>query len=214
MNPEIISNAKVLWDFMKLDQPLRKVDCLLVMGSHDLRVAEYGARLFLDGWAPFMICSGGLGNLTRSQWHEAEAVKFARVARKMGVPHERILVEDKSTNTGENVTFTKLMLESKDLHPQSFILVHKPYMERRALATFQKLWPERQAIVTSPPQAFEEYPTKTISRHRMINIMVGDFQRLQNYPEKGFQISQPIPDKVLLAFQRLVRAGYTQHLIH
>ena len=77
------------------------------MGSHDLRVGEYGARLWLDGWAPWMLLSGGLGNLTKHIWEEAEADQFARIAREMGVPQEQILIENRSTNTGENVAFSR-----------------------------------------------------------------------------------------------------------
>ena len=46
---EIIVQAGILWDYLRLGEPLRKADCLIAMGSHDLRVAEYAARLFLDG---------------------------------------------------------------------------------------------------------------------------------------------------------------------
>ena len=56
------------------------------MGSHDLRVAERGAQLFLEHWAPLLIFSGGLGNLTRGVWEQPEADRFAEIAVRMGVP--------------------------------------------------------------------------------------------------------------------------------
>jgi hypothetical protein len=43
--------------------------------------------------------------------------------------------------------------------------------------------------------------------------MVGDLQRIKVYPEKGFQISQDIPDDVWKAYEELVRLGYTKHLV-
>ena len=140
MKPSLLNDAQVLWDYMKLNQPLQRADCLLVMGSHDLRVAEFGAKLYLDGWAPLMVCSGGLGNQTRNLWDETEARKFSQIAHRMGIPTEKILLEEESTNTGENIIFSRRLLQSKSINPSSFLLVHKPYMERRALATFQKLW--------------------------------------------------------------------------
>jgi hypothetical protein len=43
--------------------------------------------------------------------------------------------------------------------------------------------------------------------------MVGDLERIKLYPEKGFQIYQEIPEDVWAAFEELVNAGYTRHLV-
>ncbi len=211
---EVVKQAQVLWDYMKLGQPLQKAGALLVMGSHDLRVAEYGAKLFLEGWAPLIFCSGGWGNFTREIWYEAEAVKFARVAEELGVPRQKIFIEDGSTNTGENVLFSRELLRRKSIHPESILLVHKPYMERRALATFQALWPEMPARVSSPAIDMLDYPNRDISMENMLHIMVGDFQRILVYPQKGFQVEQPIPGLVMAAYLYLVKEGYIHHLLH
>lgn len=210
---EIVRQAQVLWNYLKLAQPLQKAGCLLVMGSHDLRVAKYGAKLFMEGWAPFMVCSGGLGNFTREIWDEAEAVKFARVAEELGVLRDKIFIEDQSTNTGENVLFTKELLDKKSIRPDSMLLVHKPYMERRALATFQALWPEMPARVSSPAIDMLDYPNRDILMEEMLHIMVGDFQRIMIYPKKGFQVEQPIPGFVITAYHYLVKEGYNHHLV-
>ena len=213
MRSSSLESAQVLWNYMKLNQPLQSADCLLVMGSHDLRVAEYGARLYLDGWAPLMVCSGSLGNQTRNLWDETEARKFSRVAHQMGVPIEKILLEEESTNTGENITFSRRLLQSKSIDPTSILLVHKPYMERRVLATFEKLWPGIEVRVSSPPLTMQEYPNDEIGKEEMINIMAGDFQRILLYPQKGFQIEQPVEKKVLQAFESLVKQGFDKNLI-
>ncbi len=55
-----------------------------------------------------------------------------------------ILIEKNSTNTGENVQFTRKLLAEHGLDPQKFIVVQKPYMERRAFATFLRYWPEKE----------------------------------------------------------------------
>jgi uncharacterized SAM-binding protein YcdF (DUF218 family) len=209
---QILEWAKTLWDYHHLNHKLQKSDCILVLGSHDLRVAERGASLYLEGWAPLLIFSGGLGNLTRTLWDEPEAEKFARIARQMGVPAEAILLEPRSTNTGENMLFTQQMLQEKQIDPTRIILVQKPYMERRSYATFKIHWPEKQVIVTSPPIDFRDYPTKDIPLERVIQILVGDLQRIKVYPEKGFQIFQEIPPEVWLAYESLLKAGFEEHL--
>src|SRR3989338_6756084 len=152
--------AKKLWNYLRMNHRLEKADAILVLGSHDLRIAEYGAKLFLDGWAPLIIFSGGLGRLTKEIWSESEADQFARVAVNMGVPKEKILIEDKSSNTGENIQLTRELLREKHIDLNKFIVVQKPYMERRAYATFKKVWPEKELMVTSPPISFENYPDK------------------------------------------------------
>jgi len=210
---QTLALAQTLWDYHHMDMPLQPADVILVMGSHDLRVGEYGARLWLEGWAPWLLLSGGLGNLTRRIWDEPEAKKFARIAREMGVPDERLLVEDRSTNTGENVLFSRALLEERGISANTFLLVQKPYMERRAYATFRKLWPEKAVRVSSPPIPFRDYFSPETPFELVVNVMVGDLQRILLYPSKGFQIPQQVPPQVLAAFEALVAAGYDQHLI-
>jgi uncharacterized SAM-binding protein YcdF (DUF218 family) len=209
---EVLVDAKKLWDYHHLDHTPQKSDCILVLGSHDLRVADRGAELYLQGWAPILIFSGGLGNVTKGIWKDPEADRFARIALDKGVPAEAIFIENQSTNTGENILFTQRLLHEKGLHPQSFLLVQKPYMERRSYATFKKQWPDKDLIVTSPQISFEDYPTEEISMEKVINIMVGDLQRIRIYPGKGFQIPQDIPDDVWAAYERLMAQGFNKHL--
>jgi uncharacterized SAM-binding protein YcdF (DUF218 family) len=210
---EVLKLAKKLWDYHHMHHALEKADCIFVLGSHDLRVAERAAQLYLEEWAPMIIFSGGLGNFTKETWTEAEADQFAAIAVSMGVPEGSILIENKSTNTGENILFTQQLLARKNMDPGSFIVVQKPYMERRSYATFKKHWADKKLIVTSPQIIFEEYPTEEISLERVIHIMVGDLQRIKFYPAKGFQIFQEIPPDVWQAYEQLIACGFNKHLM-
>jgi uncharacterized SAM-binding protein YcdF (DUF218 family) len=141
---------------------------------------------------------GGLGAITRHLWQEAEADQFAAIAvRPWASRRERILVENRSTNTGENVQFTRQLLAEKGLDPRSFIVVQKPYMERRSYATFRKVWPEKAVVVTSPQESMDaylsEYSHEALSPDDVVAIMVGDLQRIRCYPAKGFQITRTSP---------------------
>jgi uncharacterized SAM-binding protein YcdF (DUF218 family) len=209
---EALEDAKILWDYHHLNHIPQKSDCILVLGSQDLRVADRGADLYLQGCAPILIFSGGLGSLTKDMWKDPEADRFARIALDKGVPAEAIFIENQSANTGENILFTQRLLQDKGLNPQTFLLVQKPYMERRSYATFKKHWPDKELIVTSPQISFEDYPTREMPLEKVINIMVGDLQRIRVYPDKGFQTPQVIPDDVWAAYERLVARGFTHHL--
>jgi len=217
MDDRIRALAEKIWRYHHMNHSLEQADAILVLCSHDQAVAERGAQLFLDLWAPLLIFAGGQGSITKHLWREPEAELFARIATDMGVPAERILIENKSTNTGENVLFTKQLLAERHIDLQTFIVVQKPYMERRSYATFRRVWPEKDVIVTSPQVSFDDYLSRysneALSPDDVISIMVGDLQRLRVYPAKGFQIEQEIPAEVWDAFERLVKAGYDKHLI-
>lgn len=205
--------ARKIWNYHLLHHQLEKADCILVLGSRDTRVAERGAELYLEGWAPIILFSGGLGRLTKEIWNQTEAEKFAEVAKKLGVPEKAILTENKSTNSGENIEFSRQLLAEKGINPEKIIVVQKPYMERRTFATIKKVWPETEAIVTSPQLSFEEYLTEEFTKDYVINIMVGELQRIKVYPNKGFQIYQEIPDEVWDAYEQFVKLGYTKQLL-
>ncbi|TLD34159.1 hypothetical protein PspLS_01190 [Pyricularia sp. CBS 133598] len=238
------SDAEMVYNYHRMNMPLHQpADAIFCLCSLDTRVAERAAQLLLDGFAGdegLVIFSGGSGKLTENRFSQPEAEVFAAVARRMGVPPARILVEPRSSNTGENVRFTRALLRDRGLEPRSFILVQKPYMERRTYATFVKQWSCSEAgdgeeeeeegrgrdvqeqqqqtkqqpvfTVTSPQMTFAEYPDQDNPRDLVISIMVGDLVRIREYPARGFQISQVIPDEVWEAGQRLIREGYNTHL--
>jgi uncharacterized SAM-binding protein YcdF (DUF218 family) len=211
------AHIRTVWDYLRLQHQLVKADAILVLCSYDTTVAVRAAELFLERWAPLLIFAGGHGAITCRLWDEAEADRFARIAVDLGVPRERILVENQSTNTGENIRFTRQLLADQGLDPQTFIVVQKPYMERRSYATFKQQWPGKALVVTSPVGSLDEYLTEhvdhPVSPDEVISVMVGDLQRIRLYPALGFQIEQEIPDEVWAAFQALVDAGYDRHLI-
>ena len=151
-------------------------------------------------------------------WDKPEAEVFRDRALAMGVHEEQIIVENKSTNTGENIKFSYEMLRDRTLIPKSIIIVQKPYMERRAFATFIKQWPGDVSglavYVTSPDISLLEYPNETTgSLADVIGVMAGDFARIKIYEEKGFQIHQDIPEKVQDAFRYIMSTRkYISHL--
>ena len=66
--------------------------------------------------------------------------------------------------------------------------------------------------MASPPLSFDEYPNKEISKDVMVNIIVGDLDRIKRYGENGLQIPQEIPADVWEAYKKLVALGYAKHL--
>lgn len=204
-------HALTLWQYLKLDLPVQKTDALMILGSSDLRVGERAAELYHQGIAPLLIISGGIGRMTDGVFEQTEAETFLRVVMDAGVPRHAILLEDQSSNTGENFRFTQQLLTEKSISLASVTLVQKPYMERRALATCQQLWPDIQAQVTSPQLDFLDYCSALHPSSEVINLMVGEIARLQQYPQQGFFAEQDMPSQVEQAQVALMAIGYDEH---
>ncbi|KAI8628759.1 DUF218 domain-containing protein [Xylariaceae sp. FL1651] len=213
--PNVQQDAETLYEYHQLHMTIdQKVDAIFCLCSLDTRVAERAAQLFLDGYGDYLIFSGGSGKLTQDRFDKPEAQIFAEIALQLGVPEDKLIVEPRSTNTGENVRFTYALLQEKRLLLRSFILVQKPYMERRTYATFKKQWPDASTdiLVTSPRLIWKCYPNEDNPVDLVINIAVGDLVRIKEYPARGFQIPQDIPAEVWMAAQRLIKEGYNSHL--
>jgi uncharacterized SAM-binding protein YcdF (DUF218 family) len=211
---EVDNNAKIIWDYMLMHHELKSADAILVFGSHDTRPAVWAAELYKRGLAQVVVFSGGYGSRASAEhFDRPEAEVFAEVAIEHGVPAEKILLEKDATNSGENVLFCKKVLEEAGIPTERFIVVQKPYMERRTLAIFKKLWLEPEVVMSSPEISFEEYNGDEKLRDRFLNALVGDLQRIKEYPARGFQIPQEIPDDVWQAYEKLVALGYTKQLI-
>lgn len=90
-----------------------------------------GADLFLNGYAPKLLLSGGDGSIFRNG--PKESVEMKRWARRLGVPEQAIFVEDRSRTTYENAVETK-----RQLGNASVLLVTSPYHLPRAVALFTK----------------------------------------------------------------------------
>ncbi|CAM3167500.1 YdcF family protein [Vibrio diazotrophicus] len=205
MSKRIYQHLETLWQYMQMGHQLQKADVIIVLGSNDTRVAEVAASLYHQGLAPLVVFSGGHGRFTEGLFERSEAVIFAEVAKDCGLPSDAILLEPRSSNSGENVLFTYELLKKKGITAKKIILVQKPYMERRAYATFMQQWPEEleSLQVTSQANSFFDYLTEDLTLDFVVEALIGDFERIQNYPAKGFQIEQEIPEEVLQAYQAL-----------
>jgi uncharacterized SAM-binding protein YcdF (DUF218 family) len=204
----------ILWKYLRLGAPLERREAIVVFGGHDLRIADWAAKLWLDGWAPKLIISGGLGYYTSKIWHEPEAHKFRRIAIEKGVDADAILIEDQSRNSGENVVRTLEVLHHHRMTLRRAICVQKPYMERRVLLTLKKQWPTCDFLLSSPPIPYERYPhPDVIEFEKLINEIVGQVDRVEKYPLLGFTAKEEVPEGVLRAKRRLVELGFANHLV-
>ena len=215
MDAALRKEVAVLWDYMNLHMPLKKAQCIVGFGCYNEENAVRAAELYREGWAPLVLFTGALGRNTEDMWTGTEAERFAEVAVREGVPRDRILIENKATNTSENVIFTRRILEPMGI--TRILGVHKPFVQRRVMAIMGVSWPEAECTMTSPELGIEEYIARSsaqgLGEDRVIEILVGDVQRIRVYAERGYQLPQQFPEKVREAFYSLVRQGYTRDLV-
>ena len=211
-----MENVQILWDFMHMGQALEKADVIVGFGCYDEDIPRRCAELFHAGIAPYVCFSGGLGRNTSGIWSKSEAERFAAIAMAEGVPENRIILENKSTNSAENLLFTPRVLAEAGVKAEKIIAVHKPYMEKRLWAAMQVYWPETKAVYTSHQVSVEEHIAHAekigMTRKGVIETIVGDVQRMELYAQKGYQLAVEIPAEVRDAFDALVAQGYTGQL--
>lgn len=126
----VVSNALTLYlegqyrpvDLDSLGKDADSVVLVLTAGSFRRTRTGYEARIGEDGWERLqagirlheklggrLMFSGAPSPDGRS----SVARTMAEVARRLGVPADRVLVEERSTNTYENLVFSKSMLKGQ-----------------------------------------------------------------------------------------------------
>ncbi|WP_344135369.1 YdcF family protein [Pedococcus bigeumensis] len=208
-----MDEAQILWDYHQMHHEPRNTDIAIGLGSHDIGVAEHTADLYRQGRFPLIVFTGANAPTTIEAFPRGEAVHYAERAEQLGVPDTAILLEEHARNTGENFTLTRALLDHEGIHPKSATIISRPYQQRRAYATCQKIWPELDVVCSSRPQSLPDYIASIGDEDKVLNMLVGDTQRIWLYADQGFAAPQPVTPEAGAAYERLVSAGYTRRLI-
>jgi uncharacterized SAM-binding protein YcdF (DUF218 family) len=206
-------DAESIWQYHQMGHELRPVDAAIGLGSHDLGVATFAAELYHAGLFPVVVFSGGNSPTTAARFPRGEAVHYREHAISLGVPDSVILVEPEAGNTGQNVTLSRSLLAGHGCRPRSVLLISKPYMERRSFATCRKVWPEVEVVCASEPLEFDYYVRSIGDEKLVVDMLVGDLQRVVEYPKHGFAVEQDVPGDVMDAYDRLIEAGFDSRLL-
>lgn len=210
---DVWADAQLVWAFHQMGHVPRPCSVGLGLGSYDIGVAKYAAELFHSGLFPVLVFSGSNDLMTADRFPRGEAIHFGECARLLQVPAEAIVLEPRATNTGENIQFSRKVLSDSGVDVDSVLVISKPYMQRRACATINRLWPEVEVVCASEDISLTRYVERVGDAKMVIDMIVGDLQRLIVYPEMGFAVEQEIPDNIRAAFRRLVRSGFDSRLL-
>ncbi|WP_406169056.1 YdcF family protein [Streptomyces canus] len=211
---EQFHDATLIWNYHQMGHEARPCSAAIGLGSHDLGVATTAADLYRSGLFPVVVFSGGNSPTTRARFPRGEAVHYREHALGLGVPDEAILIESKAANTGQNITLSRELLAEAGVEVESLLLISKPYMERRSYATCRKLWPETEVVCASEPLELDDYIKSIGDEKLVVDMLVGDLQRVIEYPKLGFAVEQNVPGDVHDAYERLLRGGFDSRLIN
>ncbi|MEU8890504.1 YdcF family protein [Streptomyces sp. NPDC048442] len=205
--------AQQVWDYLVLNRPVRPCSAAIGLGSHDLGVAATAVGHYHAGLFPLVVFTGGNSPTTKDRFPRGEAVHYQEHAIARGVPADAVLVEPRAVNTGQNITYTRALLDEWGPAVDSVMLICKPYMERRAYATCRKLWPEVAVQCASERTGLEDYLVAIGDQKLVMDMLAGELQRIQEYPRLGFATEQQVPAAVRRAYDHLVRAGFDSRLV-
>ncbi len=157
MKEDIILDVKNLWNYLCLNEEPKKAECIIGLGSILQIVPEKCADLYRKGYSDILIFSGNCGKGTEGVIKKTEAEIFKDCAISLGVPENMIMVENEATNTYENFKFIKDVLASNNINPESFLIVGKPYQERRAKAIANVELKDKTFSISSFKMSLEDF---------------------------------------------------------
>ena len=209
MNSITIEKSTELWNYLSSFDQKFKSDAIVVCCSYDLRACDHACNLVKEGISSKLVLSGNTGNWTKHIWTIPEADIFKARALSNGIEDSCIVLESKSTNFGENISFSKqLLTEAKTI-----TFVSKPNALLRVKLTAEAQWPEIASYVSCPSIEFPHEVSNVVGILGVINEMVGDIERVQKYPKLGFQAPHELPTHILDAWNYLMEQGFTEHLM-
>ncbi len=201
--------AQILFDWLALNDPLPEdpADAILGFGHFDLAIPRHCVDLIQSGHASHLIFTGGIGAGT-ADLGQPEADAFAEEAHRYAPElASRTITENQSTNTAENLHFTRDLLLTR--HPalalgigiRSVLLVATTCRQRRVWLTWRKLFPEIPCWNAPVPTSLEKLTLLYSSKGEdIVEQIKGEYERIRDYPTKGWIESDPIPDEVTQAY--------------
>src|SRR5947209_15071961 len=101
----MLEQVMILYNWLAILEKPQKADILFLFGSPNLSIADKGFELYKLGFAPYVVTTGLASMTEESGWDMTLADKYAERLLISGVPEKRIIIQNKSMNTLEDVTF-------------------------------------------------------------------------------------------------------------
>lgn len=193
-----------LFNYLNLKVEPQKADIIIGFGHFDLKIPKRCAKLYQKGYAPKILFTGGIGAGT-ADLQKPEARAFFDILKQdyPEIPEEDVLIEDQSTNTGENIEFSvNIVKQNSDLNFDdenfSAILVANAVRQKRVDLTWQKHYPQ-SIVYNCPPHTTleQEYELFQSKNRDLTELILSEIDKIKHYPAKGYIKEEKIPEKIL-----------------
>lgn len=223
--PELTQEA------LRVGYGMKQADVFVLFGGSILEGGNVLAEAMRAEVARTYAIVGGAGHTTETLRQKArmlvpdisvaegatEAEIFSAYIAREGLKAD--ILEMRSTNCGNNITFLKALLEERRMAADSLILAQDATMERRMVAGLEKEMPHALAIayatyavrveVGAEGLCFADLPLGMWDMERYLTLLMGEIPRLEDGPEgygpsgRGYLVHVDIPDAVHAAWERL-----------
>ena len=146
-------------EFIFLEDVPQKADVIFIPGNGHAEPSELAARLYREGFAPFVLpsgkyaigSSGFVGQKSGARRYEGEFetewAYMRRILMENGVPERAILREDEATYTYQNAINSRKRTDSEGITVRRAILCCMPVHARRARMYYETLFPDAELFV-------------------------------------------------------------------
>jgi len=210
-------SAVIIYEYLAQTDPPSNLpsDAALGFGTFDLRLASFCGELHVSGQAGVIIFTGGIGAGT-ADLGEPEADAWWRELQRSfpNIDANKVVLENQSTNTAENISFTARKLKVGHPHLafgrgiRSVVMVASPSRMRRAWLTLRQMEPSLTVSRQLPSSSLDEecalYESKGLP---YLAHMVGELDRIVKYSDLGWLVSTELPEDVQAARRKLIESG-------
>ncbi len=202
--------AKKIASYMLIETEVVKADiCIIFGGMKADQLADHAAKLYKQGFFKKIIVSGGVA--TDDGTMEADRMQARLIG--WGIPKENIIVEDKATNTGENVIYSMDLID-KEIglkNVNSLVAIGQIHASRRFVMTLERHWPEVIKMFTAP----NYYPVARKDWHKDKQFkedVLREMEKVKPYIKKGYTVEidlKEIARKIAkLKANNIISSGY------
>jgi hypothetical protein len=191
--------------------PSRPLDAAIGFGVFDLALAGYCAELHVAGRVRWLVFTGGIGAGTGDLGGtEADVWREAVRRSHPHIPDDVFVLENRSTNTAENINYTAELLHA-EMPSRAFgtgiraaAIIASPSRLRRVALTMRKLQPDVTTYRSLPAAEFDrEVALYTRQGVNYVDHLLGEIDRIVSYPQRGWIAEERVPADVLAAADSL-----------
>ncbi len=178
-------------NFIFISDKPEKADAIFLPGGSFPEQPEYAAELYHQGYARWLIPSGGI-SVKRDKWpgvrskadiysgdYQSDCEFFTDVFLKNGVPASAIIGENRSGHTRDNAFLSRKVVDERGIDIKTALIVCKAFHARRCLMLYQMAFPDVD-IKVCPVHCYNITKNNWYKSEKGIDRVLGELARCGN----------------------------------